>query len=61
MASKLRASKNERDSRFVTFQPQDKAKHQQMMNSSEELQVLKERYAKLVEQNNEPVFKLSQE
>ena len=61
MASKLRASKNERDSRFVTFQPQDKAKHQQMMNSSEELQILKERYAKLVEQINQPVFKLSQE
>ena len=61
MASKLKASKSERDSRFVTFHPKDKAKHQQMMNSNEELQVLKERYSKLVQMNNEPGFKLSQE
>ena len=45
----------------MTFQPQDKAKHQQLMNSSEELQTLKEKYTKLVEENNQPGFKLNEE
>ena len=35
------SNSNARDSRFVTFQPQDRARHQEMMNSSGELQMLK--------------------
>ena len=49
------------DSRFVTFQPQDTAKHQELLNSSGELDILKERYAKLTELNNNVSFKLSPE
>ena len=57
-----RVSKNDAiDSRFVTFQPQDRAKHQELLHSSGELEILKERYAKLSEQNKHMTFKLSPE
>jgi hypothetical protein len=63
MVSKLKNSKesNSKDSRVITFQPQDRTKHQALLSSQEELQVLKEKYAKLLQQANEPVFQLSQE
>ncbi len=60
IASKLKKIEKDKDSRLITFQPQDKQKHLQP-SPLEELQELKEKYANLVSQAKEPVFKLSEQ
>ena len=54
--------KNEKDSRFMTFQPQDKVKHQELIQQSPgELQTLKDRYAQLATENTSSQFKLTED